>query len=95
MNAFKFQPKDVGYDVIVKGKSIGTILPRQEPSGRHCFVLGCDSRDEPRTYRGKILAAEALASIDKLKQQSKKEKWSLDALIVNAWDGRPRASEQW
>ena len=95
MNAYKFQPRDTGYEVILKGKSIGTIIPKQEPSGRHCFVLGCDTRDDARTYRGKILAAEALAAIDKLKQQSKKEKWSVESLIVNAWDGRPRASDQW
>lgn len=94
-NVYKFQLRDDGYEVIHKGRSLGLIIRRLEPSGRHCFVLACDNRESPRTYRGKVLAAEALAAIDRIKQQAKKEKWSLDTLIAHAWDDRPRASEQW
>lgn len=97
MNAskYKFEPLDKGYRVIFRGKPIGEIMPMKEATGRHCFYLGCDQRKTPRTYRGKIKAAEALETIHKLLTDCKKKKWSLDALIINAWDERPRASDQW
>ena len=92
---FKFEPLDVGYKVIVKGKKLGEIKPMKESTGRHCFYLGFDTRKNPRTYRGKIKAAEALEAIDRLLNNQKKKRWTEQALIVNAWDERPRASDQW
>lgn len=94
MNAnFKFKTTDDGFDVLYRGKRIGAICPAKEVSGRHCFYLACDTRREPRTYRGKIKAAEALQTIHKLVSESKKKRWSAEELIVMAWDERPRASE--
>lgn len=91
--AYKFEATEQGFDVIFRGKSIGTILPAKEASGRHCFYLGCDDRKEPRTYRGKIKAAEALHVIYKLASEAKKKRWSVEKLLVMAWDDRPRASD--
>lgn len=92
-SAYKFKAIDTGFDVFYRGKRIGDISPAKEASGRHCFYLGCDDRKEPRTYRGKIKAAEALHAIYKLSAESKKRRWSLERLIVMAWDERPRASD--
>ncbi len=91
--SFKFQATETGFDVYYRGKLIGDILPAKEASGRHCFYLGCDDRRIPRTYRGKIKAAEALQIIDRLLAGSKKKKWSSEKLIIMAWDERPRASD--
>ena len=67
----------------------------KEATGRHCFYLGCDPRKDPRTYRGKIKAAEALHAIHKLVDVKKKKKLNLETLIIYSWDDRPRASDQW
>ena len=82
-----------GFDVFVRNRLIGEILPAKEVPGRHCFYLGCDDRTHPRTYRGKIKAAEALQVIDKLRTEAKKKRWPVEKLVVMAWDERPRASE--
>ena len=95
MSKYRFEPIQKGYKVIARGKTLGEILPMKEATGRHCFYLGCGKRKTPRTYRGKIKAAEALDTIHKLVGDSKKKRWSTEALIVNAWDERPRASDQW
>lgn len=92
-NAYKFEPTGHGFGVIYRGKRIGEILPAKEASGRHCFYLACDDRKEPRTYRGKAKAAEALHVIFKLSQEARKKKWSTEKLLVMAWDERPRASQ--
>ena len=90
---YKFEAQKVGYKVSLRGHQLGEILPMKEVSGRHCFYLGCDKRKEPRTYRGMGKAADALLAISKLQAEAKKKKWSMDTLIVNAWDKRPSASE--
>jgi hypothetical protein len=90
---YKFEPTEQGFDVYFRGKSIGSILPSKEASGRHCFYLGCDDRKDPRTYRGKIKAAEALHVIYRLATDAKKKRWSTEKLLVVAWDDRPRASD--
>ena len=92
-SGYRFEESDEGFSVFVRGKRIGDIVPAKEASGRHCFYLACDDRREPRTYRGKQKAAEALHAIFKLKNDSTKKKWSREKLIVMAWDERPRASE--
>ena len=91
--AFKFKATETGFDVFVRNRLIGEILPAKEVSGRHCFYLGCDDRTHPRTYRGKIKAAEALQVIEKLRTEAKKKRWPVEKLVVMAWDERPRASE--
>lgn len=90
---YRFEESDEGFDVYVRGKCIGDIIPAKEASGRHCFYLGCDDRKEPRTYRGKQKAAEALHTIYKLKNDSIRKRWTPEKLIAMAWDERPRASE--
>ena len=92
---YTFRPLQTGYEVALRGKKIGQIFPMKEKTGRHCFYLGYDKRRQPRTYRGKIKAAEALESISKLVAESKKKRLPLETLIINAWDERPRASDQW
>lgn len=90
---FKFKPTETGFAVYVRNRLIGEILPAKEASGRHCFYLACDDRKDARTYRGKIKAAEALHVIDQLTSDAKKKRWSVEKLIIMAWDERPRASE--
>ena len=95
MSKYRFDPLDSGYEVFYRGESLGEIFPMKEPTGRHCFFLGFDNRKHPRTYRGKVKAAEALHAIHKLAQNKQAKKWSTELLIVQAWDERPRASDQW
>jgi hypothetical protein len=74
-------------------RPLGAIVGMKEQSGRHCFRLACDSRREPRTYRGRVQAAEALQMIDDLKNLAKKHRWPVEELIVRSWDDKPRASQ--
>jgi hypothetical protein len=80
-------------EVYAGRRRLGTIVGMKEQSGRHCFRLACDNRREPRTYRGRIQAAEALSLIDELKRAAAKNRWSVDELIIRSWDGKPRASQ--
>lgn len=91
--SFRFEPTDDGFQVYYRGRNIGEVIPAKEASGRHCFYLGCDDRSEPRTYRGKTRAAEALLTVDRLASDFKKRRWAPHKLIIMAWDARPRASE--
>ncbi len=93
--SFRFEPLKRGYKVTLRGKDLGNIIPTREPTGRHCFYLGYDTRKNPRTYRGKVKAAEALLALDQLKTNAKKNKWKTELLLINAWDDRPRSSDQW
>ncbi len=78
---------------VFRGRNaLGTIVGMKENSGRHCFRLAHDSRRHPRTYRGRVQAAEALQAINVLTRQAKKERWSPEELIIRSWDGKPRAS---
>lgn len=90
---FRYKATAGGFDVFYRGRRLGEILPAKEASGRHCFYLGCDDRDEPRTYRGKQKAAEALRIMSKLASDAQRRHWSAEKLIAMAWDQRPRASE--
>jgi hypothetical protein len=92
-NAYKFKATTTGFEVFYRGRRIGTIRPAKEASGRHCFYLGCDDRKDPRTYRGKNQAAEALQVLNKLATDAQRKRWSLEKLVTVAWDVRPRASE--
>jgi hypothetical protein len=94
MAKFKFTKVDDGYAVSYRGQVIGQINAIKEGSGRHSFYLACDIRKRPRTYRGMDRAAGALLVIDRLKKDAKKKRWSLDSLIAEAWENKPRASQQ-
>ena len=74
-------------------RCLGQIVGMKEYSGRHCFRLADDTRREPRTYRGRVQAAEALLLIDDLRRAAKKHCWSVEELIIRSWDGKPRASQ--
>ncbi len=80
-------------EVYLGRRCIGTIVGMKEQSGRHCFRLACDSRRSPRTYRGRVQAAQALQMIDDLRRAAQKHRWSLDELIIRSWDDKPRASQ--
>ena len=78
---------------VYKGRrELGVIVTMLEASGRYCFRLGCDNRDEPRTYRGRVRAAKALKVIDDLKREASKRKWEIDELIVRCWDSKPHTA---
>ncbi len=80
-------------EVFLGRRSIGSLVGMKEQSGRHCFRLACDARREPRTYRGRVQAAQALEMIDDLKRRAKRERWSVDEVIIRSWDIKPRASQ--
>lgn len=80
-------------EVFLGRRSIGSMVGMKEQSGRHCFRLGCDARRTPRTYRGRLQAAQALEMIDDLKRRAKRSRWTVDEIIVRSWDTKPRASQ--
>ena len=90
---FTFHIYPAETEVFLGRRDLGIIKGMKEQSGRHCFRLACDSRRSPRTYRGRIQAAEALLMIDDLKRAAKKKRWSVEELIIRSWDGKPRASQ--
>jgi len=83
---FTFIPTERGYKVFERGRELGDIITMQEPTGRYCFRLGFDRRRSPRTFRGRIRAAEALTKITDLQREAKRKMWSLPAVILRAWD---------
>lgn len=89
---FEFRSEDGGTRVFQGRRLLGTIITMKEPNGRYCFRLGCDTRTEPRTYRGRVRAARALLVIDALKRQAQREGWSSEDLIVRAWDDKPETA---
>jgi hypothetical protein len=92
---FKFERDETGgWSVYLRGKCIGTIQAAKEINGRHCFTLGCDKNKPPRTYRGKLQAAEALKVIDSIKKQAEKGKWSMEVLITQSWAQKPQSVAQ-
>lgn len=91
-DGFEFQAEGDETIVLEGKRKLGTIVTMVEASGRYCFRLGCDTREEPRTYRGRVRAAEALRAIDELKRQAKESKLSTDELIVRAWDAKPHTA---
>lgn len=90
---FDFIAGDDDETHVFKGKrELGAIVTMLEANGRYCFRLGCDLRDEPRTYRGRVRAARALLAIDDLQREAKKKKWDMAQLIVQAWDNKPHTA---
>ena len=87
---FKYEPTEVGYEVTHRGRVIGEMETIIEASGRYSFCLvGDPDPDDPRIYRGKHKAAEALLVIDEIKRKHK----SVDSMIMAAFRNRPRGSE--
>ncbi len=74
-------------------RELGAIIGMKEKSGRHCFRLAADNRSKPRTYRGRVQAAEALLAIDRIVRDAKKHRWSMHELVIRAWAEKPRASQ--
>jgi hypothetical protein len=92
MAKFKYKQRGQGHLVYYRGEQIGRIHAIKEASGRHSFYLSCDKRKQPRVYRGMDRAADALLLIHRLKRQAKKQRWSLETLIVHAWESKRSAS---
>ncbi len=92
-SGFAFHVFATHTDVYKGRRCLGSINGMKEHSGRHCFRLAVDSRRHPRTYRGRIQAAQALEMIDNLTQAAKKHRWSDEELIIRSWDEKPRASQ--
>ncbi len=89
---FTFHIYDGETEVYRGRKLLGTILGDREGNGRYCFRLACDTRSQPRKYRGRVKAAEALLVINKLVQEAKSKRLSPEQLIVRAWDAKPEAA---
>jgi hypothetical protein len=79
--------------VFYQGKRIGKLITSQERTGRYCFLLAADAGPQGRTYRGRETAAKALLAIHKLLAIAKREQWTRDTLIANAWKCRPESVE--
>ena len=91
-SGFSFEETASGAKVTKGSDHLGEIITTQEVNGRYCFHLSGDNRRQPRTYRGRILAAKALECIKRLKQEAHKHKWSQEALIMAAWADRPASA---
>jgi hypothetical protein len=92
-DGYDYRVYEAETEVYVGRRKIGSIIGMKEQSGRHCFRLAFDSRSEPRTYRGRFYAAQALELIDSLVRESKKQRWSREELVIRSWDEKPRASQ--
>jgi len=89
---FEFRENPTGVTVYYRRRRLGDIITMYEPGGRHCFRLGCDNRRHPRTYRGRVKAAEALRIVDSLKRRATKAGWTEETLVLWAWDEKPNTS---
>ena len=91
---FEFRENPTGWTVYHGGRKLGTLVTMREVNDRYCFRLGEDEREYPRTYRGRVRAANALKTIEELLAQAKKERWSRQQLILRAWDAKPATAPQ-
>ena len=89
---FTFEVFDGQTDVYRGTRKIGTLVTTREANGRYCFRLSCDRRANPRTYRGRVKAAEALWIIDQLVREAKTRRLALEEVIVRAWERKPEAA---
>ena len=83
-DGFQFAPTDRGYVVFVRGRELGEIVTVRERNGRYCFRLGFDRRRRPKTFRGRIAAAEMLRNVNDLMRAAENGNWSLEVLILRA-----------
>ena len=90
---FEFVEEGDGFVVSYRKQELGRIVTMLEASGRYCFRLGPDMRPNPRTYRGKVLAAQALQLVDTLRREAKANKLSQEELIIRAWDTKPKSAQ--
>lgn len=88
------QPLADGYQVFRRGVLLGKILTTCEPSGRAVFTFDADRRPFHRTYRGRDLAAEALAALYDAVQAVKTGRVSLEEALMTAWEQKPVAARQ-
>jgi len=86
---YEFHQTETGHTVMFKRRVIGEIVTHQESNGRHCFRLGVDNRKEPRTYRGKVTAANALKVLDELVREAKSSSLSMEDTILRSWERTP------
>ena len=91
-SSLQLRPCDDGYEVIRKGIVLGRIHCTTEPSGRVAFLLAVDRRRKPRTYRGRQVAAAAVAALYELTQKARSERMSPEEIVLAAWSVRPPSS---
>lgn len=91
-SALQLRPCDGGYEVIRRGIVLGRIRSTAEPSGRVAFLLAVDRRRKPRTYRGRHVAAEAIAALYELARRARNERMSPEEIVLAAWSVRPPSS---
>lgn len=91
-SALQLRPCDGEYEVIRRGIVLGKIRSTTEPSGRVAFVLASDRRRKPRTYRGRHLAAQAVAALYELTTRARKDRMSTEEVVLAAWSVRPPSS---
>ena len=90
---FEFVEEGDGFVVFFRKQELGRIVTMLEASGRYCFRIVWDTRPDPRTYRGKVLAAKALHLIDGLKRDAKSNRLSQEELIIRSWDSKPKSAQ--
>ena len=90
----RLKPCQGGYEVIRRGVVLGRIRSTTEPSGRVAFLLAADRRRNPRTYRGRRIAAGAVAALHDLARAARKRKMGPEEIIIAAWTLRPPTSSK-
>jgi hypothetical protein len=89
---FKLRPCNGGYVVIRRGTVLGKIRSTTERSGRVAFLLSVDRRRKPRTYRGRHLAAQAVAAMYELARRARRGRMTIEQIVLAAWSVRPPSS---
>jgi hypothetical protein len=90
--AVELRPCQGGYEVTRRGTVLGKIQSTTEPSGRVAFLLAADRRRNPRTYRGRLVAAEAVAALYDLATAARKQRMQPEQIVLAAWTLRPPSS---
>jgi len=90
--ALQLRPCDGGYEVLRRGGVLGRIRRTTEASGRVAFLLAADRRRKPRTYRGRHVAAEAIAALYELAKAARSRRMSPEKIVLAAWSVRPASS---
>ena len=88
----QLKPCQGGYEVIRRGVVLGRIRSTTEPSGRVAFLLAEDRRRNPRTYRGRQVAAEAVAALYDLAKAARTQRMQPEQIVLAAWTLRPPSS---
>jgi hypothetical protein len=88
----QLRPCQGGYEVIRRGIVLGKIRSTTEASGRVAFLLAADRRRNPRTYRGRNVAAEAVAALYDLARAARRQQMRPEEIVLAAWMSRPPSS---